>query len=226
MSSRVKCVRRALALSLLTWGVTCSFSTHANLNAQINSIQVHAQSAQQNYHVDSQQLLRMVRASNNFHQGLNYANHTQAHNPKGVATGVMVFVSLSMPDRLLRETLISAHHYHIPVIVRGLVHNDMRATLARMFAIIHPKGTTTAIKGGFEINPLWFRAFDIKAVPAVVVAIQGGDNCYGNAPCPSRTFDVIYGNITIHDALKEIAKHGQSASVAKAYLEQGGAHHD
>lgn len=219
-----KSIRVTLVLSLLTWGVICSSSAHANLNAQISSIQVHTQSAQQNYHVDSQQLLRMVRASNDFHQGLNYANHTQVQNPKGAATGVMVFVSLSMPDRLLREILISAHHYHIPVIVRGLVHKDMRATLARMFAIIHPKGTTTAIKGGFEINPLWFRAFDIKAVPAVV-AIQGGQNCYGNAPCPSRTFDVIYGNITLHDALKEIAKHGQAASVAKAYLEQG-THHD
>jgi type-F conjugative transfer system pilin assembly protein TrbC len=225
MSLRVKCIKGALTLGLLSAGVLCSFSVHANLNTQISSIQMHAQSAQQNYHVDSQQLLRMVRASNNFHQGLNYANRTQSHNPKGAATGVMVFVSLSMPDRLLREILISAHQYHIPVIVRGLVHNDMRATLARMFAIIHPKGTTTAIKGGFEINPLWFRAFDIKAVPAVV-AIQGGDNCYGNAPCPSRTFDVIYGNITLHDALKEIAKHGQAALVAKAYLEQGGAHHD
>ena len=215
-----------LGILTLLLGVALSHTAYANLNTEISQVQLHAQAQSEQYHIDADQLVHMVKSQSSYQQGTQYAAG-QSHpdrNPQGYAHGVIVFVSLSMPDKLLRQTLIAAHQYHVPVVVRGLVDNDMRKTLQCMFTIIHPKGSTRAIKGGFEINPLWFRAFNITAVPAVV-AISGGGNCYGAVPCPERHYDVIYGNISLKSALEQIAREGEAKSVARWVLDQGSNSH-
>jgi conjugal transfer pilus assembly protein TrbC len=101
------------------------------------------------------------------------------------------FVSLGMPDQVLKAYFVEAHHLHIPVVIRGLYTTDTKAhpmgtfqeTAARLFDLVKDKKL-----GGVLINPLWFKQFNIQVVPALVVEKEKG-------------FDVVYGNIPIKKQL-------------------------
>ena len=108
------------------------------------------------------------------------------------APTAQVFVSFSMPDRLLQQTLIESARLNIPALLNGLVDNSMPATILRIQAL-----SKTVPNLNLQIDPTAFERFGIKQVPALVV-----DN--GNA------FDVLYGNLSLSDGLLQIAGHGDS----------------
>lgn len=94
----------------------------------------------------------------------------------------MLFVSLGMPTLTLRQYVAESHQYHIPLVLRGLLNNNYPETAKRIFDILHPKNAKP-ISGGFEIDPLYFRKFQINTVPALVVQQNGQSSViYGNAP--------------------------------------------
>lgn len=120
----------------------------------------------------------------------------------------MLFVSLGMPTLALQQYVVQSHQYHIPLILRGLLNNHYPETAKRIFEILHPRNTKP-ITGGFEIDPLYFRKFQINAVPALVIQENG-------------QYSVIYGNAPIQKLLYLITKKSQNASikhVAAQYLE-------
>ena len=141
-----------------------------------------------------------------------------------------LFVSLGMPINTLSQYLVQAKQYHIPVLIRGLYtqKNDTTTdktvgsfddTANRIFKILKNedgnKKDITELKksmGGVSINPLLFRSFSIRVVPALVITDDQSDcvtkshSKNEHVVCPAGNFDVVYGNIPIYKQLKIISE--------------------
>ncbi|EKE00552.1 MAG: hypothetical protein ACD_21C00329G0003 [uncultured bacterium] len=83
---------------------------------------------------------------------------------------------------------------------------------------------------------MWFRKYDIKVVPALVVSSDGeesdsqntqskkkernerSEKNAGNEKYKKNKKDVVYGNIPLKRALTIVAEEGSAAKVAKAIL--------
>ncbi|KTC81745.1 conjugative transfer protein [Legionella cherrii] len=108
------------------------------------------------------------------------------------ASTVSVFVSFSMPETLLQETLKESSRLHIPAYLNGLYHDSMRDTVLKVMELSQQVPNLN-----LAIDPTLFERFGIQQVPALVVD-------EGNA------FDVIYGHLTLHEGLSRIAGHGDT----------------
>lgn len=139
-------------------------------------------------------------------------------NPQENAAGVIVFVSLSMPKTSLTQLLMQSEQLQIPLIVRGVQPHGFTATVKQMNALIDNKNKP--INSGFGINPKWFTQFGITQVPAFV-AIKPG-KCQMNDPCSPNDFDVVYGNVSMYDALSILAQYGEVPDVAANALAKRG----
>lgn len=119
----------------------------------------------------------------------------------------MLFVSLGMPKLLLRQYVMQSRKYHIPLILRGFLENNYPKTAKRIYDILHPKNQSE-LKGGFEIDPLYFRKYSINVVPALVIE-KGGHSA------------IVYGNIPIHQMLSIIRAQSENINIkneARLYL--------
>jgi conjugal transfer pilus assembly protein TrbC len=109
-----------------------------------------------------------------------------------------VFVSFSMPEQLMSETLSECARLHIPAVLNGLIANSMPATVKKIHAL-----SQLVPKLNLQIDPTAFERFGIKQVPALVVEKEG-------------KFDVLYGNLNLKEGLVRIATQGDSGfSVAE-----------
>ncbi len=152
----------------------------------------------------------------------------------GFCSQAVLLVSLGMPDNALIAYLKQAHQYHIPLAIRGL-YTDKNTKEENPY-IGSFKDTANRVKqlvqkskvGGVSINPLLFRAFDIKAVPALVL-YDDGLSCIQqtahapNSPCDKNTYDVVYGNIPIYKQLAIISDQAslpERADSSKLILEK------
>lgn len=108
----------------------------------------------------------------------------------------LLFVSLGMPDSLLKQLLMEANREKVSVVIRGFYQDSFDATLKRLFELM-PKDKMEKHFDGLLINPLWFKQYHITTVPAVVMPYAHDD------------YDVIFGNITLNDALAMIRQHRQ-----------------
>ncbi|MCU8075806.1 type-F conjugative transfer system pilin assembly protein TrbC [Shewanella sp. SM29] len=138
-------------------------------------------------------------------------------NPSADANGVMVFVSLGMPATSLQQLLMQSADLQVPLIVRGVLPQGFTATVKQMNHLIDNKGKT--IQSGFAINPQWFTQFGITQVPAFVAVRP--NKCQAKQPCSTDDFDVIYGNVSLYDALNLLAQHGSIPDVAAKTLAKG-----
>ena len=116
---------------------------------------------------------------------------------------MQVFVSFSMPEKLMEETLAESARLHIPATLNGLYQDSMPKTMEKIF-----KFTQKVPDLAFQIDPTAFERFNIHQVPALVV--EQGD-----------CFDVIYGTLTLTEGLSRIARLG--ACSRKTSLEARGA---
>lgn len=107
-----------------------------------------------------------------------------------------VFVSFSMPDHLLEETLLDATHHHMPVVLNGFYHDSMPETFMKIFELSKKIPDLS-----MQIDPTAYERYRIHQVPALVADNQ-------------QSFDVIFGNITIERGLEEIARFGDTRRVA------------
>lgn len=141
----------------------------------------------------------------------------QLHVKQESQQGVMIFVSLSMPKPSLRQILVEARAYKIPVLIRGLVNNSFKDTKAKMDNILQQGNHI--LNGATELNPMWFRQFNIQKVPAFV-SYKRGENCSLGHLCQNVKYDVLYGNISVDQALGFLANKAVSvnANIAGNYL--------
>lgn len=109
--------------------------------------------------------------------------------------GYRVFVSFSMPEHLLEETLLDATRHHMPVVLNGFYHDSMPETLTKIFELSKKIPDLS-----MQIDPTAYERYSIHQVPALVADNQ-------------QSFDVIFGNITIERGLEEIARFGETRRV-------------
>lgn len=139
-----------------------------------------------------------------------HANGVERHNPTRVrhAPKIVLFLSLGMPTLVLRQYFKQAHLLHIPVVLRGMYEGNMHETGKRLYDVLNPKEGKKII-GGAQIDPLWFRQYDIKVVPALVASV-GFEN------------SVVFGNVPIKKQLQLIKQKSSYAPVrelASTFLE-------
>lgn len=119
----------------------------------------------------------------------------------------LVFASFSMPPDELKQRVQDAAALNIPVVIRGMVNGDMRATANAVAGLVKENNT-----GGVQINPTTFRKYNITAVPVLIVACGNqGDKV-----------DRLQGDVTLHQALERVAEEGDCAPTAKSLLGEGG----
>lgn len=137
----------------------------------------------------------------------------------------LLFISFSMPNALILNLSDQAHQYHIPIVIRGLVDNDVKKTLQKILALKTMAKKTHQLFTGVSVDPVWFSQFDITAVPAFVVTHRP-EECEPQKRCTHQPFDVIYGNQSIQDSLIEISKDGSKEikPIAKKFLSAGVSH--
>jgi type-F conjugative transfer system pilin assembly protein TrbC len=136
-------------------------------------------------------------------------------NGKKKNPSILIFISFSMPERSIEAYLRDAKKIHASVVIRGLIDNSFQKTFQRMATLVKSSGGD-----GVELNPIWFKRFNIKTVPAVVVV--GEDSpCFQNNTCQNdRDFDVITGDITLASALRMIRDRGITKGIAQSALEK------
>lgn len=115
----------------------------------------------------------------------------------------LVFVSFSMPPDELKQRVQDAAALNIPVVIRGMVNGDMRATANAVAGLVKESNT-----GGVQIDPTTFRKYNITAVPVLIVTCGNqGDKV-----------DRLQGDLTLYQALKRVAEEGDCARTAKSLL--------
>lgn len=110
-----------------------------------------------------------------------------------------VFVSFSMPENLLLQTIGEANQLHISVVLNGFYGNSMEKTIHKITLLSNtlPNSSPNLISNfSLQIDPTAYERFDIHQVPALVVE---------NGQC----FDVIYGNLNLHEGLAKIKEKGE-----------------
>lgn len=112
----------------------------------------------------------------------------------------MVFVSFSMPEVLLKQTLAEASSYQIPVLLNGLIDNSMAKTAEKLMVLTETMPDLT-----LQIDPTAFERFGIHQVPALVVA-------------EGRRFDVLTGNLQIREGLYRLVN--GEAGLTKAVVRE------
>lgn len=118
----------------------------------------------------------------------------------------LIFVSFSMPPDELKQRVQDAAALNIPVVIRGMVNGDMRATANAVAGLVKESNT-----GGVQIDPTTFRQYNITAVPVLIVACGNqGDKV-----------DRLQGDLTLYQALKRVAEEGDCAQTAKNLLGVG-----
>jgi type-F conjugative transfer system pilin assembly protein TrbC len=145
------------------------------------------------------------------------------------AEKAVLLVSLGMPDNALRAYLKQGAEAKIPVVIRGLYTDKQNQPS-------HPyvggfKDTANRVKkvmgeeqvGGVSIDPTLFRAFGVKVVPALVIyderqSCLEKSNHSTNNVCPTESFDVAFGNLSLKKLLTRISQ--QSKSHKRAALAQ------
>ncbi|HDM8062759.1 TPA: type-F conjugative transfer system pilin assembly protein TrbC [Vibrio harveyi] len=123
-------------------------------------------------------------------------------NPDQAPKGVMVFVSLTMPDTALKQLLTQSEHLGVPLVIRGVLPEGFPATAKRIESLIRSPNQAP-IQSGFSISPDWFKQFDITKVPAFVSVKSG--RCLPEQPCSNTDYDILYGNISLYQALDYLA---------------------
>lgn len=116
---------------------------------------------------------------------------------------IMMFVSFSMPEMEMKQRVADAADYGIPVILRGMVNNDMRQTATAVGRLVNDSK-----RGGVEIEPTLFRQFGVHTVPQLIVT------------CDGHT-DRLSGDLSLPEALKKVAETGECAETVRQRLKKG-----
>jgi len=117
-----------------------------------------------------------------------------------------VFVSFSMPDITLRRLLSQAQRVGAPLVLRGMVENDMNKTRIKVGKLLGAdKNGNTSIEGGLSIDPTLYERFGVSVVPSFVLTDAPVQACT-QAGCPTPDFVRLAGDVTLEYVLESIAR--------------------
>lgn len=119
-------------------------------------------------------------------------------------SGIIVCISFSMPAESIKGWMNEAAKIHAPVVIRGLINNSFRETLKKMNELASDN------KGGIQLDPMLFREYQIRQVPAIVVS-------------NGSTYDIVYGDTHLDYALQTfINKNDDLSPIARNALQRMG----
>ena len=135
---------------------------------------------------------------------------------QGTAPQFMVFVSTSMPEQALKRIIADTSAAGGVVVFRGFPGNSGKAFIAALSKVVEKDQQFASI----GIDPRLFRAFDVTAVPTMVVSSSDFTPCDGlTCKTTQPPFDRIEGNVTVRYALETFAgENGPGALVARTAL--------
>jgi len=133
-----------------------------------------------------------------------------------------MLASFSMPKASLKQMMVEADRFGVPIVFRGFLNNSVYDT---QDALLETFGSLDDLVG-FSIDPTVFTRFTVKAVPVVIVTRDLIDVCEssGCISDPVPPHDRVTGNVPLEFALRLIARQGAEApQIAQSLLERGGA---
>lgn len=120
----------------------------------------------------------------------------------------LLFVSFSMPDDSLRSLLIEAARTDSPLVLRGLVENSMKRTVARLGELLgtgNSDETTAKPTPSIAIDPTLFDRFDVDKVPAFVLPLDAIASCTPEG-CAIPEHLKVAGDVSLAYALGVMAR--------------------
>ena len=165
--------------------------------------------------IDKASLPRGPAGAVDFDEMIHAASANLKEN-QGTAPQFEVFVSTSMPEQALKRIIADTSAAGGVVVFRGFPGNSGKAFIAALSRVVEKDQQFASI----GIDPRLFRAFDVTAVPTMVVSSSDFTPCDGltckTTPPP---FDRIEGNVTVRYALETFAgENGPGALVARTAL--------
>jgi len=131
-------------------------------------------------------------------------------------TPILIFVSFSMPEKSIEAYLRDAKKKNATVVIQGLINNSFQQTFQKIGALVRETDGS-----GIALNPLWFKKFAITQVPAIVVLTPDTD-CLDNESCDANhDFDLIKGDISLEEALRQVRDKGIAHQTASKVLLKG-----
>lgn len=123
--------------------------------------------------------------------------------------GLMVLISLGMPENTLKQLAIQVKKANGIFVLRGMYQGSLTKTVKAIYEL--NKQGVSAI-----IHPEFFKKYDVKVVPTFVLEDKENktcklDNC-------TRIYDKLAGNVSLNYVLKEIEGSGNNKTIAKKYL--------
>ena len=116
---------------------------------------------------------------------------------------LLIFVSLGLPDGVLKALHEQAIRYGGRLVIRGLLQNSFQKTQMRLRDL----GITV------DIHPVWFETFAVNRIPTFVLTHQNGED--------NPRFDKVSGNVPAESALQVFARNGSLSQEATRLLQKG-----
>jgi conjugal transfer pilus assembly protein TrbC len=191
----------------VSWSIYASDSASLVLAPQeVNRIKEQVQTNKQTYH----SLVADIKQ---------HSRQYGLPHKEQVVDGAVLFVSFSMPEDLLFSLADEASIFGIPVVLNGLVEGDFKKTIEHFNQLKEEAKKQHRTFSGVSIDPVWFEQFKVQKIPALVVSHRPS-SCEAEVVCAAQKYDIVYGNASIKDGLKLIARKGGVArSLAQTILE-------
>ena len=113
---------------------------------------------------------------------------------------LIVFISTSMSKTSIKQWAVQADLLGAELVIRGFINNSFKDTVLLAQELFDQDNV-----GGFNVDPLKFKTYDIQIVPAVVLDVGG-------------KVDLVQGDIGLIEALKIIKAKGENAGEVQNYL--------
>ena len=119
----------------------------------------------------------------------------------------LIFISFSMPEASLRSLLTEAASTDSALVLRGLVENSMKRTVARLGELLGTQDDDTpgAPTPSLAIDPTLFERFKVDMVPAFVLPQDAIAACTPEG-CPVPEHLKVAGDVSLAYALGVMAR--------------------
>ncbi len=127
----------------------------------------------------------------------------------------LVFISFSMPEASLRSLLAESARTGSPLVLRGLVENSMKRTVARLGELLGT-GNNSETSGkptpSLAIDPTLFERFGVDKVPTFVLPLDTIAPCTPDG-CPIPKHLKVAGDVSLAYALGVMAREADGTTL-------------
>lgn len=143
------------------------------------------------------------------------ASMIRGESPRESIPSLLVFVSMSMPSEMLELYGKQVSAAGGVLVIRGLVGNSMRQTVAALQSLVDKTGAETLV------DPTLYQRFKVSRVPTIILTDGVLSPCSPeetNCDTATPVYDEIAGNVTLEYALSMFTSSGQTAERAIKHL--------